>query len=93
MHIPDEVSRPDPLDRAADRVVNAYVDAFMSTHPQERPTDLWLQRLIEALEEARIELIDVLWSQHDPNYRRNLTRCVKRVEKVLNQLYEEQLHH
>ena len=93
MHSPGEVSHPDPVDAAADRVVDAFIDSFVSPDPASVPIDRWLQRLIEALEFARMDLKKSLRVVDHGYYKDNLDRCVKRVEYVLAQLYEEQLHH
>lgn len=93
MHSPVERSSGISLDDACDRVLDAFIDGFSRVDEDAVPNDRWLARLIQELEDARADLQEHLRRVDDGRYKRNLARCIKRVENVLAQLYEEQLHH
>jgi|1186.fasta_scaffold661153_1 hypothetical protein len=93
MHSPEGKSEGDALEAACDTVLLAFVDSFLPGGAPSMPPDRWLSKLIGELECARGDIIGLKERADMNRYKRALARVITRLEFVLSQLYEEQLHH
>lgn len=93
MHSPVEKSQAITLEAACDRVLDAFIDSFVTVNGYSVPPDRWLSRITEEMESAKREMYENLARLEETSYRASLQRAIKRVENVLEQLYEEALHY